>query len=143
MESLTKPRLIYAVGVLVAASALVACGDDDFENRPRPPVALQLTGVIGERKVTVSPATVGAGPIVLTVSNQTGESHTLTLRGLRLSERTGPINPNDTAQIQKTLPRGEYEVRAGSPRAEDSDIEPALLRVRGKRPSASDELLLP
>ena len=32
----------------------VGCGGgDDFENKPRPPVPLQLTGVINEKRVVV------------------------------------------------------------------------------------------
>ena len=92
----------------------VGCGDDDFKNEPRPPVPIELTGVIQEEKVTVSPDRVGAGPILITVSNQTQDVHTLTLEGEGVRERIPPINPLDTATIQKTLKPGSYEVKAGS-----------------------------
>ncbi len=143
---MTKPRRIYAVGVItgvVAVSALAACGGDDFENRPRPPVALQLTGVIGERKVTISPATVGAGPIVLIVSNQTEESHTVTLDGPSGTEEVGPINPLDTGRIQHNLEQGSYQVKAGSSKAVEREIDPAVLTVGPKRESSSNSVLLP
>ena len=135
--------------VLVSGAAVAAtgCGEDDFKNEPRPPVPIELTGVIQEDKVTVSPngidKQIGAGPILITISNQTKESHTVTLEGDRVRERTSPINPLDTATIQKTLPRGSYEVRAGSEVAVPKEIEAAELKIGPKRPSSSDRLLLP
>ena len=126
-----------------AAALVVGCGGDDFENKPRPPVPLQLTGVITADRVTISPRNVGAGPVIITVSNQTDQSHTVTLDGEGIRERVGPVNPADTATIQKTLPTGLYEVRAGSTEAVPEEIAPGLLVVGPKRPSASDKTLLP
>jgi hypothetical protein len=119
------------------------CGEEDFENRPRPAVAVELTGVVQEDKVTVSPDKVGAGPILITISNQTEDAHTITLEGSEVKERVGPVNPQDTATIQKTLKRGRYEVRAGSDIAVPKEIKPAKLTVGRDRPDASDRLLLP
>ena len=132
--------------VIVAVLSLAGCGgDDDFENKPRPPVPLQLTGVITEERVTVSPDEVGAGPVVITVSNQTNESRTLTLEGgpRNIQERVGPINPLDTATIQKTLTQGAYTVKAGSEKAVTREIKPAELKIGAPRKSASDRVLLP
>ena len=59
-------------GVMAATLIFVGCGGgSDFQNKPRPAVPVELTGVITDSKVTVSPNKVGAGPIVITVSNQT------------------------------------------------------------------------
>ena len=126
--------------------ALAGCGDDDFENEPRPPVPKQLSGVITEREVTVSPSQEGAGPFVITISNQTDASQTVTLEssgGGTIREQVGPINPLDTGTIQRTLAPGDYTVRAGSERAARREIEPATLRIGQERESGSDELLLP
>ena len=135
-------------GAALAASAIALAsagcgGDEDFDRSPRPPVAVDLTGVIQEDKVTVSPDRVGAGPISITVSNQTKDAHTLTLEGTDVRERVGPVNPEDTATLQKTLKPGTYEVRAGSAVAAPREIEPALLEVGPERKNSSDELLLP
>ena len=136
-----------AIPVLCAFGlALSGCGEDDFENEPRPPVPKQLTGVITEEKVTVSPNADGAGPFVITISNQTEAAHTVTLEssgGGTIREQVGPINPLDTGTIQRTLTPGEYTVRAGSERAVEREIEPATLRIGEERKSGSDELLLP
>ncbi len=65
----------------------------------------------------------------ITISNQTDEAHTLTLEGKTVRERVGPVNPQDTATIQKTLPQGTYEVRAGSEEAVTREITPAELTI--------------
>jgi hypothetical protein len=145
MRAIGKIRRRHRTALLVGAFAilLAGCGSDDFENEPRPPVAVELTGVIGEDKVTVSPNRVGAGPIIITISNQTDIAHTVTLEGESVRERVGPINPLDTATIQKTVDPGSYEVRAGSAVAVEKEIEPALLDVGEKREDSSDRLLLP
>ena len=131
--------------LLVAGASGVAagCGGDDFENKPRPPSAVTLTGVIQDRGVTVSPKEEGAGPVVITISNQTDDAHTVTLEGTSIEERVGPIQPQDTATIQKTLPTGKYEVRAGSEQAVDKEIPPAELDIGPDRDPSNDQLLLP
>jgi hypothetical protein len=133
--------------IVVSAMAVIALsgcgGGKDFANKPRPPVPLQLTGVITKAKVTISPSKVGAGPVVITVSNQTGQSRTLTLDGQGVQERVGPINPLDTAQLQKTLKPGRYTVTAGSEQATAKSISPATLVIGKERASGSDKVLLP
>jgi hypothetical protein len=134
------------IGVASAAAtvALIGCGGgEDFANKPRPPVPLQLTGVITKQKVTISPNKVGAGPVVITVSNQTPQARTLTLDGNGIQERVGPINPLDTAQLQKTLKPGHYTVTAGSEKATATAIRSATLVIGTQRASASDKVLLP
>jgi len=143
MRQTVRMRRI-GVTAAIAAVSLTGCGGGkDFANDPRPPVPLQLTGVITKQKVTISPRKVGAGPVVITVSNQTGQSHTLTLDGNGVQERVGPINPLDTAQLQKTLKPGKYTVTAGSEQAVKRQIEPATLVIGKERPSGSDKVLLP
>ena len=119
------------------------CGGEDFENKPRPPVPIELTGVIQADKVTVSPNKVGAGPVLITLSNQTSEAHTVTLEGDTVKERIGPVQPEDTATIQKTLARGTYQVRAGSAVAVPKEIQPAVLNVTTERKDSNNRLLLP
>ena len=140
-------------GVALLAGAAVAvvaagCGEDDFENDPRPAVTDELTAVIQEDKVTVSPdgrgrRKVRAGPVLITISNQADEAHTVILEGEEVREETQLVNPLDTATLQKTLTEGTYEVRAGSERARRREIAPAVLVIEGQRESSNDELLLP
>jgi hypothetical protein len=131
--------------LLVAAVAAVAlgCGGKDFANRPRPPTPIELTAVIQEKKLTVSPAKFGAGPIVVTVSNQTKAAHTVTLEGESSRARIGPINPLDTGTIQETLQPGSYKVKVGSARAVTREIKPAELTVGKERKTSSNDVLQP
>jgi hypothetical protein len=154
---------VLASGSIVLVSS--GCGSDDkFANEPRPPVPTQLTGVITNEEVTVSPNVVPLPPekgqqeasteldtpIVLVISNQDDKAHTVTLTGKTrdgkpIEANTPPINPLDTAQIQQTLPPGRYEVKAGSERAVNPGeaIAAATLTVNPNRQTSSDDLLLP
>lgn len=137
-------RRLAGVAGLAAAAALVAgCGEDDFKNEPRPAVPVELTGVIQEDKVTVSPSKIGAGPILITISNQTEQARTITLEGEQISAKTGSVAPLDTETIAKTLGPGRYEVRAGSDKAVKKEIAPAVLAIGKERRASNDELLLP
>ncbi|MFN2617216.1 MAG: hypothetical protein ABR581_08850 [Thermoleophilaceae bacterium] len=136
-----RAAAFLALGATTAV--VIGCGGGDFQRKTRSPVPLELTGVIQPNKVTISPAKAGAGPISITVSNQTEEAHTVTLEGESVRERVGPINPQDTATIQTTLRPGSYEVRAGSSVAVPSEIRPGPLRIGRKRRDSNDKLLLP
>ena len=138
---MTRAAGLFAATLCVAV--LAGCGSEDFENRPRPASALEITGVIQKDKVTISPDQFGAGPILLTISNQTKEAHTVTLEGESLRERVGPINPLDTATIQANVDTGTYEVRAGSSQAVAQEIQPAELDVGESRGDSNDQLLQP
>jgi hypothetical protein len=137
-------RVTLLATTAAAAALLVAgCGDEDFANDPRPPVPVALTGVIQDDKVTVSPAEIGAGPILITISNQTDDPKTITLEGGQVTERVGPVDPLDTATIQRTLAPGSYEVRAGSRRAVRKEITPAVLAIGEERQPSNNNLMLP
>jgi hypothetical protein len=146
-ETLKRRTPVGAVAVLMGSVLVVVmagCGGGDFENKPRPPVSAELTGVIQPDKVTISPHRVPSpGPVLITISNQTKDSHTVTLEGERVKERVGPINPLDTATIQKTLSPGIYEIRAGSSAAVPKEIAPSELRVGNKRANSSNRVLQP
>jgi hypothetical protein len=131
------------VSVLLAGAVAAGCGEDDFAREPRPPVPVELTGVVQDSAVTVSPSRIGAGPVVITISNQTGRDTTITLAGTATSTRVGPVPPLDTATIESTLDPGLYEVRAGSEVALPREIRPAQLEIGEERPSSSNDLLLP
>ena len=133
------------VSVLLAGALLVAgCGGGSkFKNEPRPPVPVQLTGVVTDRGVTVSPKRVGAGPVILIMSNQTSAAHTITLEGNGTIDTVGPVNPLATAKLQQSLKPGTYTVKAGSKQATAAEIPSGTLTVTKERPSSSNTLLLP
>ncbi len=135
-----------AVGIVLAmAFAMTGCGEDRYANRERPPTKIVLSAVITPTGVTVSPARTGAGTIELIVSNLTSRSERLTLSSTTLGpgaapleQRTGPINPGDTASLTADLATGTYRLAARS-----RSVAAATLRVGPARPSSSDRLLQP
>jgi hypothetical protein len=137
-----RARAITAA-VLAAGGVVAGCGEEDFANEPRPPVPVELTGVIQDDAVTVSPSRIGAGPILITISNQTRNEATITLEGASIRERVGPVPPLDTTTIQRTLDPGRYEVRAGSKVALPREIRPAALEIGRERQNSNSDLLLP
>ena len=130
-------------GLAIAAAIAAGCGDEDFKNEARAPIREALTGVIQNDKVTVSPSKLGAGPVEITISNQTKADHTVTLEGESIVERQGPVAPGDTLTIQKTLTQGSYEVKAGSEKAVPREIRPAVLKIGKERKNSNNDLLLP
>ena len=102
---------------IVPALLLGGCGGDEFANRERAPAPIVLSAVVTPRDITVSPSRIGAGTVELIASTLTSESQQITLRSETLSagtapleQRTGPINPGDTASLTADLVKGTYRV---------------------------------
>ncbi|MBV9212223.1 MAG: hypothetical protein JOZ25_01105 [Actinobacteria bacterium] len=137
------------VALLLVSSVAVAvagCGSGShFKNNARPAVTLQITGVVNDHGVSIEPSRFGAGPVLIQISNQTQQTHTVTLEGGpdNISEEVGPIHPLDTAQIQVDLKEGDYTVSASSSPDTPSGIAPAVLAVGPPRQSSSGQVLLP
>ena len=132
-------------GIAVVALLAGGCGDDEFANRERAPATIILSASITPRDITVSPSRIGAGTVELIASNLTSISQQITLRSEMLSagtapleQRTGPINPGDTASLTADLVQGTYRLTT-RPRRTPS----ATIRVGPSRSSASDGLLQP
>jgi hypothetical protein len=130
-------------GLAIAAAVVAGCGGEDFKNEARAPIREALTGVIQNDKVTVSPSRLGAGPVEITISNQTDADHTVTLEGESIVERQGPVQPGATVTIQKTLSKGSYQVKAGSEKAVPKEIRPAVLTIGKERKNSNNDVLLP
>jgi hypothetical protein len=147
---MTRARRTRCIALLLvggcAIYAMAGCGGgSDFKDKPRPAVPVQLSGVITDKAVSVEPDHLGAGPVVILISNQSVRSHTVTLEGgpHNTVEQVGPINPLDTGRIQQTLDPGTYTVTAGSDAATSSEIKSATLRIGKARASSSGTVLLP
>lgn len=131
--------LIAGAAVLVASG----CGEDEsYSNDPRPPSPIVLTASIDKNAVSVSPASFGAGPVSLVITNQTSAAQEITFGtsggAAGFTQETGPINPGDTATLKAVVPRGKVTVKV-----QGDGIDPAELKVSAERPSAQNELLQP
>jgi len=129
---------------LCAVLAVTGCGGGhSYKNTPRPPQTLVITAAILPDKVSVSPSRFGAGPISLTVANETEASQRVSIvrrvNGQeQANEQTGPINPHDTATLKADVDRGAYVIRV-----EGDRIAPATVSVGTRRRSAQNDLLQP
>jgi hypothetical protein len=133
-----------ASGVTVAALLAGCGGGKDFADQQRPAVPLTLSGVITNTGVNVSPNRLGAGPVVILVSNQTQAPHTLTLDGANIAPvQSASISPADTGRIQTTLAPGSYTVKAGSLHAVKKELKPAHLVIGKARPDSNGQVGLP
>lgn len=142
--------------VLLASAVLSGCGSGaaHFANRPRPPSPINLTVYINDQRVSISPSSVGAGPIVFIVTNQASRSESMMIvpagnPGAQPLADTGPISPQATAQVTIDVDPGAYTVATDSGASTEAAatlpaaIRPALLHVGRQRPSASNQLLSP
>jgi len=133
-----RAALLAMLAVLLLAVS--GCGGgDEARSQERPPVPINVSVLIGQDKITASPAEFGAGPVTLLIANQSGAAQTLTVDGPRLTRTAGPIPPGDTATVKVTLGTGEFTV---SPE-ESANLDPATLTVGPPRDSAQNDLLLP
>ena len=136
----------FAAVVLGVATLAVGCGEeDDYENKDRPPTPIVVSAAINEDRVSVSPRTFGAGPITLIVTNQSQDSQELVLETEEIGgsapgieQKTGPINPGDTASLKANLRQGTYRIAV-----DGEGIAEAAVDVGEARPSAQDQLLQP
>jgi hypothetical protein len=149
--------VLRRITLLVMTIALVAgCGSGGghFANLPRPPSPVNVTVYINDQRVSISPSSVGAGPVVFIVTNQASQAQSVNIlpsgvsAGQALAD-TGPISPQATAQITVNLNRGDYSVATGptgateAAQATPSGIAPASLHIGKERPSASSQLMTP
>lgn len=142
-------------GMFVSAIALSGCGSGGmFANKPRPASPIDLTVYIDNARVSVSPASVGAGEVIFVITNQADKAESLTIHPAGDSSRalatTGPINPQSTDQVTVDFTDpGEYAIAAGGKGHSDaasatrSGIQSAALHVGKKRPGSSGALLQP
>ena len=132
--------------LLVVPIALAACGgSDQRKNDLRPAAPVTLTGAIHSDRIQVSPDTVGAGTVVLVLSNQSKAPQTVTFETDELGGTKGgttasspEIAPGSTGRLTLTTREGTYSVHT-----EDDAIRATEIKIGPARKSAQDSLLLP
>lgn len=135
----------WTSGAVALALVLGGCGGSDYANKPRPAVPVNVTAYISQRTVELSPTSLGAGPVVFIVTNQSSRSQELRVQSAGAdgscetagSACSGPINPQGTAQVKVDLRPGDYVVTAGA------SIRSASIHVGPPRPSAQNQVLQP
>jgi hypothetical protein len=139
------------IGMLaVSALAVSACGaSSQGATTPRPPAPVDLTVYIDNSRVSVSPSSVGAGPVAFIITNQASQAESLAVlpagsaAGQPLAD-TGPINPQATAQVTVNFPSpGTYSLSTGGDGGSGSSVRAASLRVGKARANSNNQLLQP
>jgi hypothetical protein len=144
----------FRTGIVIAGLlAITGCGGGTtYANRPRPPAPINLSVYINNARVSVSPSTVGAGPVSFVVTNSATSTESLSIQtpdGGQTLGSTGPINPQATAELTVNFTPGDYTVGAGSQgnaeatQSTPSSIQPATIHIGPQRTSGSSELLQP
>lgn len=139
-----------------ATSGLVLSGCGSSSGRSaamaRPPSPIDLAVYVNDRRVSVSPASVGAGLVVFVVTNQARHAESLAISRAGSSgalASTAPINPQGTTQLSVDFTPGEYTLATAprghteAQRSQPSRIRPASLHIGRERPSSDNEVLQP
>jgi hypothetical protein len=144
---------IRMIGILGAAAlALTACGGGGGQaaSELRPPTPINLTVYVNDSKVSVSPASVGAGPITFIVTNQASHAEALAISmGGSTLASTAPINPQGTTQVSVNFKPGRYTISTGDQGKNDaqlskqSSIRSASIHIGRERASSSNSVLQP
>jgi hypothetical protein len=99
-QNLGGSRVVAAGIGLALIVGVSGCGEDDFENDPRPPSPVELTAAIDKKAVSIAPSDPAAGLVVITISNQTDEATQLVLDGPGEDDPiSGDIEPLGTGSI--------------------------------------------
>jgi hypothetical protein len=139
-------RVEGVAAVLVMAAIVGGCGAKaDYANKPRPPAPITVTAAIDKTRVRVSQPKFGGGPVVILISNQSGDSQKVTLESDELGaahggikRSIGPIQARSTGQLKVNAEEGTYTLSASG-----ANVAPATLTVGPQRRSSQNDLLLP
>jgi hypothetical protein len=146
-------RIRIALGSVIVGLAVSACGSagSPAASRPAPPQPIVVSAYVNAVQVRVSPSHLGAGPVLLTVTNQSRHAVALVVvHSSRVLARTAPINPQGVTQLKVDLAQGDYALSADAAgRRTDAQrtlrwrIAEARLRVGRTRASGGANLLQP
>jgi hypothetical protein len=129
------------VGALLVTALIAACGGArHFADIPRPPIPVDLSVYIDNTHVSVSPARVGAGPVILFVTNEAAHTRSLSIvaPGGAMLATSGAIDAGQAAQVTADPAHpGVYALSAGE------GIPSATLTIGRPRANADNALLQP
>lgn len=141
------------VGIAGVTLLAAGCGGGaHFANKARPPTPVDSTVYINDARVSVSPNSIGAGPVVFTITNQASRTETIVFQradGGSSVASSAPINPQTTTQVTVDFAQGDYTVGASkaggseAARATPSSIQSATLHIGAPRPNSNGALLQP
>ncbi|MEO8968546.1 MAG: hypothetical protein ABI355_13050 [Solirubrobacteraceae bacterium] len=136
------------------AVVVSACGSvgGTSPSAARPPAPVNLTVYVNDARVSVSPESVGAGPVVFIVTNQASRAEALAISRAGQNQplaSTAPINPQGTTQVAVDFQPGDYTIATASHGSTDaqlsqaSSIRSAQIHIGRERANSSSQLLQP
>lgn len=145
---------IRMIGITVTCAVVIsACGSTGgkLATELRPPNPVNLTVNVSNSQISVSPSSVGAGPVVFIVTNQANMAEALAISRAGSTgaiARTAPINPQGTTQVSVNFRPGIYTIataRTGTDAqlSGQPSIRSASIHIGHERPSSSSSLLAP
>jgi hypothetical protein len=129
--------------------ALAGCGSGaHFADKPHSPTPVNLTVYVSDSRVSVSPSSVGAGPVIFIITNQASRAVALTVRpatgGAPLAT-TAPINPQATSSVSVDFRPGDYTVdpSANANTLNAASISSTSIHIGHERRNGNNVLLQP
>ena len=141
-------RATIAMLALVTIAVAGCGGGSHFADKSRPATPVNVTVYIDNSRLLLSPSTVGAGPVVFTITNQATRAQSVTIRaadGGNELANTAPINPQATSQVKVSFHAGDYKLTTRpvsfAASVVGATIEPASLHIGKLRPNSNTALL--
>lgn len=127
-------RATALAATLLAVAVLAGCGGDGYANKPKPPITMTISALVGEDQIAFSPTKFGAGPVRFIITNQTGADQKVTISTDR-DEQSLTIAPHQTAEREMVLSPGYLSLDA-----DKTTADPVEVTVGPERPSAQQQL---
>jgi hypothetical protein len=147
---MTVRRRTNAIGVMaVTAAAVCGCASSPkYANHPRPALPLNLTVIVNNSGVSVSPASVGGGQVTFTITNQSqNQAEGLTIKVTGTGQELAtvpPINPQGATQVTVNLAANtDYELIPTTPGAANASLTHARVSVGADRSGSRNVLMTP
>ncbi len=136
------------------AVVVSACGSvgGTSPSAARPPAPINLTVYVNDARVSVSPVSVGAGPVVFIVTNQASQAEALAISRAGHNPplaSTAPINPQGTTQVAVDFRPGDYTIQTAAHGSTDaalsqsSSIRSVQIHIGHQRGNSGSQLLQP
>jgi hypothetical protein len=148
-----RSSIVVACGAVAVGVAGCGSGGQTAASVAVPAGPIAVSALIGPGRVAVSPDRLGAGPIVLTITNQASRAEALvvmTAASSRVLAHTAPINPQGSTQLNVDLGRGTYELvvavsraRTDAQRSRETTAPGTTLHVGAARRGGGSALLTP
>lgn len=150
-----RTRTLLPFVAALAGLGVSACGNAGSRaaSRAAPPTPIVLSALVGSHGLSLSPARLGAGPVLLTATNQGDRAAMLALTRRGRAQplaHTARIRPQGVTQLKLDLARGTYLVSVRGPgartdaaRSRGTGGPSAVLHVGRSRPSSGSQVLQP